>query len=375
MVRFPVNITKTSKQNIFIKLWFSLGLLVVPIIFVSLVLLIWILVVLNRNNFELNYYYFGYSDLLPTGVEKYSFLLPGFSLGLGASVIWFCTLLLSAAFHEFGHGLCAWNENVRIIEFGVVFGYIFPAAYVELNSVDLNSKSIWTQAMILCAGPFHNLFLALMSFNILFNLPRLLSFGYFNSSLDFSGIMIIKSSSPDHGYLRGMVLTEINNELINGIKSLSELVEFTSFRCVYPNNHPKCCQSSEIRSQQINCLWDIRSLEYFTASKAFKSKNVTPRYCSEYSFEFFNGQVCRSDIECSSGKVCMGYYSEKREKILKLKLYNRFDMVESSITFVGSTNVFAKACKLYLTFSFIIRIHTQVFIPTDFIPIYGRNIC
>ena len=72
-------------------------------------------------------------------------------------------LFICGIIHEFGHGIAASREQVRVNGFGIFVMFIFPGAYVDLCSDHLKIISPMSQLRIFCAGVWHNIVLVLVA--------------------------------------------------------------------------------------------------------------------------------------------------------------------------------------------------------------------
>ncbi|KAL3316436.1 Membrane-bound transcription factor site-2 protease [Cichlidogyrus casuarinus] len=98
-------------------------------------------------------------------------VIPGVNLPLNHLWIYFVTLLVCAILHEAGHALAALRERVRLEGFGVFLYWVFPAAYVNLNSDDLYSMHPLSQLRIFCAGVWHNFVIVVLAAIVFNQLP------------------------------------------------------------------------------------------------------------------------------------------------------------------------------------------------------------
>ena len=69
------------------------------------------------------------------------------------------SLLVCSIYHEVGHAMAAASENVRVLGFGVFVLFVIPAAYVELPTDQLRTKSSLQQLRVFSAGVWHNIIL------------------------------------------------------------------------------------------------------------------------------------------------------------------------------------------------------------------------
>ena len=69
------------------------------------------------------------------------------------------SLLLCSVYHEMGHAVSAISENVRVLGFGVFVLFLIPAAYVDLPTDQLVTKSNLQKLRVFSAGVWHNIIL------------------------------------------------------------------------------------------------------------------------------------------------------------------------------------------------------------------------
>lgn len=83
-------------------------------------------------------------------------------------------LLISGVFHELGHALAAAQERVDITGFGGFLMVVYPGAFVELSSGQLERIGPWSRLRIYCAGVWHNAALAALAALALVCYPTLM---------------------------------------------------------------------------------------------------------------------------------------------------------------------------------------------------------
>ena len=99
-----------------------------------------------------------------------SIVLPGVDIPgspvlipLGYGIIGLMTVLVV---HEFGHGIIARIEGVKIDSIGVLLLAVLPGAFVEPNEEDVQKSERIQKLRIYAAGSIFNLILAAISFII-----------------------------------------------------------------------------------------------------------------------------------------------------------------------------------------------------------------
>lgn len=139
-------------------------------------------------------------------------MLPGINLPLDEIGYYITALAVCSVVHELGHAFAAVLEDVPITGFGFYIMLAFPIAYTELPFDQINGLQAWRKLRVLCAGIWHNVVLAAISFAALSLLPMLFLPIY---SVDQSVIVTtMKRDSPligDRGLAVGDVITQIND--------------------------------------------------------------------------------------------------------------------------------------------------------------------
>ena len=102
-------------------------------------------------------------------------VMPGVNLPWSDVLYYFITLIVCGIFHEAGHALAASTEQVRVNGFGIFMLFLYPGAFVDLDSEHLSVISPRRQLKIYCAGVWHNVILVLCAMGLLWGLPYLLA--------------------------------------------------------------------------------------------------------------------------------------------------------------------------------------------------------
>ena len=105
-------------------------------------------------------------------------------------MLWFTypfSLLLCSVYHELGHAVCAVNENVRVLGVGIFVVFLIPAAYVDLPTDQLITKSNLQKLRIFSAGVWHNLILVAIRYFLVIgtNYSIFANWDYFKRNSDF----------------------------------------------------------------------------------------------------------------------------------------------------------------------------------------------
>ncbi|XP_029104550.1 membrane-bound transcription factor site-2 protease isoform X2 [Scleropages formosus] len=109
-----------------------------------------------------------------TGQQALQVVVPGVNLPVSQLTYFFVAILLSGIIHEFGHGVAALREQVRLNGFGMFLFVIYPGAFVDLFTTHLQLISPVQQLRIFCAGVWHNFVLCVAALTLLMLLPLLL---------------------------------------------------------------------------------------------------------------------------------------------------------------------------------------------------------
>lgn len=138
---------------------------------------------------------------------------------------WFLSVIVVLFVHEFGHGIFARLNNIRVKSTGfAVLGAIVPlvpGAFVDIDEKSMSKKSLFAQLSVLSAGPFLN-----FVFGALFLILMLLSSFLFSAVFAESGVKITSVVDGSPAQISGLAV----GELIKGIDGAGVLnvQDFTS---------------------------------------------------------------------------------------------------------------------------------------------------
>ncbi|TPP39615.1 S2P endopeptidase [Fasciola gigantica] len=152
-------------------------------------------------------------------------VMPGINLPFNQLGFYMLTLLLCAFLHEAGHALAALRERVRLHGFGVFLFGIYPGAYVDLNTADLQSLTPFGQLRIYCAGVWHNAIIAVISVAVFYTMPWILSPVYQTGT--GVGVTYLRENSVVTGH-RGLSL----GDAITRVNSCPVTNQSDWFRCL-----------------------------------------------------------------------------------------------------------------------------------------------
>ena len=132
-------------------------------------------------------------------------------------------LVLLMVVHEFGHGILARVDGVRIKSIGVILAAILPGAFVELNEEDVEKAKRSVKLRIYAAGSIFNIALA----GIALSVVLILSSSFIPYAFQPDGLTItsITPNGPAEGVLKeGMIVTNINGYPVNNRTDYTDLI-------------------------------------------------------------------------------------------------------------------------------------------------------
>ncbi|MBM4240373.1 MAG: PDZ domain-containing protein [Euryarchaeota archaeon] len=158
-----------------------------------------------------------------------SIIIPGVETGssvyipLGYGIIGLATVII---IHEFGHGILARVEGVRIKSIGLLLLAILPGAFVEPNEDDIKKSKRLSKLRIYAAGSIFNLGLAGIALGIFYILSSFFVPNVFYS--DGLEIVSVVPNSPSDGILKqGMIIQGINGYPIKNGTDFTEIFNKT----------------------------------------------------------------------------------------------------------------------------------------------------
>ena len=246
-------------------------------------------------------------------------IIPGVNLPFHQLVLYLIAILISAIFHEVGHGLAAVHESVKVNGVGIFCLIIYPAAFVDLCSEGINTLTPRKRLRIYCAGVFHNFILALVAFIFLLLTPYVLSLFYSVSTGIF--VMSVDSSSVLHNKV-------FPNDVImqlNGCKTLTNADYFKCLRGIISSPQPGFCversyidEHEEMNSTSVEaggcCLQDSNSDLCFLAN-GYK----VPYRCMHARIVSQNLE-CSSNIDCQNSETCSFPVLREKERFIRISL-------------------------------------------------------
>ncbi|XP_028824363.1 membrane-bound transcription factor site-2 protease isoform X2 [Denticeps clupeoides] len=145
-------------------------------------------------------------------------VVPGVNLPVGQLAYFFFAILISGVVHEFGHGVAALREQVRLNGFGMFIFVIYPGAFVDLFTTHLNLISPVQQLRIFCAGVWHNFVLGVAALCFLFLLPVFLfPFYYSGVGALVTEVMEDSPASGPRGLFVGDLVWGLEDCAVRGV--------------------------------------------------------------------------------------------------------------------------------------------------------------
>ncbi|EKQ53713.1 MAG: putative membrane-associated Zn-dependent protease [Methanobacterium sp. Maddingley MBC34] len=132
-------------------------------------------------------------------------------------------LILLMIVHEFGHGILARAQGVKIKSIGVILLAILPGAFVELDEEDVKKAKRSVKLRIYAAGSMFNLGLAAIAWVVVIVLTS--SFIPYAFQSDGVKIISVTPGGPSEGVLQeGMVVSSINGISVNSRAAYTDLI-------------------------------------------------------------------------------------------------------------------------------------------------------
>ncbi|XP_026851360.2 membrane-bound transcription factor site-2 protease [Electrophorus electricus] len=146
-------------------------------------------------------------------------VVPGVNLPVSQLAYFFVAILVSGVIHEFGHGVAALREQVRLNGFGMFMFVIYPGAFVDLFTTHLNLISPVQQLRIFCAGVWHNFVLCVAVVCLLLLLPLLLfPFYYTGAGALVTDVVEGSPSSGPRGLFVGDLVSWVEDCTVRGVE-------------------------------------------------------------------------------------------------------------------------------------------------------------
>ncbi|XP_060755692.1 membrane-bound transcription factor site-2 protease isoform X1 [Neoarius graeffei] len=266
-------------------------------------------------------------------------VVPGVNLPVSQLAYFFIAILVSGVIHEFGHGVAALREQVRLNGFGMFLFVIYPGAFVDLFTTHLNLISPVQQLRIFCAGVWHNFILCVAVVCFLFLLPLLLfPFYYTGAGALVTEVVEGSPASGPRGLFVGDLLTRLEDCEVSGVDEWHACIQQLSLRpqrgyCV-PHNTLQLNRATGREFRRLdgtveccsnNSLTDL--CFYYTTDRKNK---LTQFACLPARKTIQMSQTCRSNSDCETDvtpSVCVIPSLENQTRLIRVKHPPQPDML------------------------------------------------
>lgn len=276
-------------------------------------------------------------------------VMPGMNLPWSQVSYYLITLIISGTFHEVGHAIAAVRENVRVVSFGVFILFLYPGAFVELHTEQIEIISPIRRLRIYAAGVWHNFVLALVAYFLSISLSMWLSpFFIINEGVlvtyispessiasrlpvgdtiqhvnscpvrntqDWYDCLLTIQNSPVEGYCNPQNYIKTHNT------SLAELTE--------NYGEPDCCNDT---SSYRFCFWyqtailpttDSIGQKLFNANRSIRTSLEYISKFTEHSClparQVLSGTLCQNNTDClNTGDLCLKPLTKNTTRVIRL---------------------------------------------------------
>uniref|UniRef100_A0AC35TFM7 Membrane-bound transcription factor site-2 protease n=1 Tax=Rhabditophanes sp. KR3021 TaxID=114890 RepID=A0AC35TFM7_9BILA len=202
-------------------------------------------------------------------------IIPGVNLPLNQIPLFIFVLIVCGIFHELGHAIAAVYSNVKVNGFGFFMVVVYPGAFTDIDSEQLERANAFTKLWIFCAGIWHNLILATLFALIFFSTP-VISAPFYSDS---NGILVTEVFEESGlfggaGLEAGNIIVSINGCKVTNISSYFNCLNLIE-KDIYPNGY---LIEKEVVYQQ-------------TATQVQKIDNEV-RCCDEFSNTTLASHLC-----------------------------------------------------------------------------------
>jgi membrane-associated protease RseP (regulator of RpoE activity) len=176
-------------------------------------------------------------------------VIPGITISFGTLPYVLIAIMIAAIVHEFGHGIAARVENIKLKSTGLFLFLVFFGAFVEPDEKSYQKKSRRSKMRVMAAGALSNMIITGIVFIIIIlpvffpllfapSLPVFLTPFYHSEP---SGALIVetipKNPASTNGIKAGFIIIKINtSETVQEISSSSDFSEFVN-SSILPNQN------------------------------------------------------------------------------------------------------------------------------------------
>lgn len=152
-------------------------------------------------------------------------VVPGVNLPPSELLYYLFALLFSSIWHEIGHAIAAYDCGVPVLGVGLLIMAVFPAAYVELPTPQLLTRSHRHQLAVYSAGVWHNVVLAVIAWLLGYMAPTLLSLFYsWGNGVVIASVLTEGSVSGPSGLMEGDLLMKMQGKVILNIRDYKQVL-------------------------------------------------------------------------------------------------------------------------------------------------------
>lgn len=263
-------------------------------------------------------------------------VIPGVTVPASHLTYIFGTLAINGFLHESGHALAAINGDVRMESFGMLVYLIYPAAFVELNSRQLDFAAAHVRLRIASAGIWHNLLLMGIGMILQANLRLLLS-PWYDQGVGGLTVTRVQNGSPLGETIRpGDVITNMDGDCDLNVEASWPQCTARLLRDFGLGINGFCVgddmmQHARVQSKEIpnDCCDDVPDSEkmnntatflcYKQATGNHNAVNVSVCAAAKKVFST-SSQRCRTSTDCGRGQHCLVYYDNgPQDRLLQLR--------------------------------------------------------
>uniref|UniRef100_A0AAF5DF63 Membrane-bound transcription factor site-2 protease n=1 Tax=Strongyloides stercoralis TaxID=6248 RepID=A0AAF5DF63_STRER len=206
-------------------------------------------------------------------------IIPGVNLPISQIPIFIIVLIICGIFHEIGHAIASLHCNVTVNGFGIFIIAVYPGAFTDINTQQLERLSYSSKLWIFCAGIWHNLTLSALFALLFFTSSFLLSPLYSeNNGILVTEVFEESGLSGIAGLRPGHVITSINGCDVCNISTYFDCLNAIE-KGVHPNGY---LIDSEIVYQQTASNYDIIDNEIRCCDE-FQNTTISSHLCFLYN--------------------------------------------------------------------------------------------
>ncbi|KAG7487324.1 hypothetical protein MATL_G00022010 [Megalops atlanticus] len=261
-------------------------------------------------------------------------VVPGVNLPISQLAYFFIAILISGVIHEFGHGVAALREQVRLNGFGMFVFIIYPGAFVDLFTTHLHLISPVQHLCIFCAGVWHNFMLCVVALFALLLLPLFL-FPLYSTGAGALVTEVVEGSpaSGPRGLFVGDLVTRLEDCPVRGVedwhsclRQLSHSPQMGSVQVAFADTEQtivykrldgsmECCSNSSLTDL---CFAYSSNLEsrLFACLPARKTIQAS--------------RTCRSNADCQTdltSSLCLLPSLENQTRLIRVRHPPQSDML------------------------------------------------